>query len=211
MVNGMTLPGSLPLFRDLESSAGQMPEGFNYKPDVISEADERALVRAFEKLPLQPFEFQGFLAKRRIFTFGHKYIFAGQRPRADARIPDYLLPLTESAAAISGKPAAAFEQLMVTEYAPGAGIGWHVDRPSYDEIVSVSFLAPCTLRLRRKVGGTWERRFAQIEARSVYLLGGLARTCWQHSIPPLDALRYSVTLRTFRPEKRVRDDPGRKA
>jgi alkylated DNA repair dioxygenase AlkB len=207
----MTPPGSLPLFRDLEPSASQLPEGFRYSPDVISDADERALVRAFEKLPLQPFEFQGFLANRRILTFGHKYIFAGQRPRDDASIPDYLLPLTEIAAAISEKPAAAFEQLMVTEYTPGAGIGWHVDRPSYEEIVSVSFLAPCTLRLRRKVGGTWERRSAQIEPRSVYLLSGLARTSWQHSIPPLDALRYSVTLRTFRPKNRVRDDAGPRA
>ena len=60
----MTLPGTLPLFRDLEPSADQMPEGFRYSPDVLSDADERTLVRAFEKLPLQPFEFQGFLAKR---------------------------------------------------------------------------------------------------------------------------------------------------
>ncbi len=207
----MALPVSLPLFRDLEPSVSQMPEGFRYTPDVISHADEQALVRAFEKLPLQPFEFHGFIANRRIFTFGHKYMFAGQRSRADASIPDYLRPLTESAAAISGKPAAAFEQLMVTEYAIGAGIGWHVDRPSYEEIVSVSFGAPCTLRLRRMVGGTWERRSTQIEPRSVYLLSGVARTSWQHSIPPLDALRYSVTLRTFRPEKRLSDDVGPQA
>ena len=205
------MSGSLPLFRDLKPPASRMPEGFRYSPDVISVADERALVQAFEKLPLQPFEFQGFLANRRIFTFGHKYIFAGQRPRADASIPDYLRPLTEIAATISGKPAAAFEQLMVTEYAPGAGIGWHVDRPSYEEIVSISFLAPCTLRLRRKVGKTWERRSDLIEPRSVYLLSGPVRTSWQHSIPPLDALRYSVTLRAFRPDRRVRVDAGREA
>src|ERR1700722_5555613 len=42
---------------------------------------------------------------------------------------------------------------MVTEYGPGAGIGWHRDRPSYEDIVAVSFLAPCTLRLRRRVEG----------------------------------------------------------
>ena len=196
------MSGSLPLFGDLKPSASQMPEGFRYIPDVISVADERALVQAFEKLPLQPFEFQGFLANRRIFTFGLKYIFAGQKPRADASIPDDLRPLAEIAAAISGKPAAAFEQLMVTEYGPGAGIGWHVDLPSYEEIVSISFLAPCTLRLRQKVGKTWERRSDLVEPRSVYLLSGPARTKWQHSIPPLNALRYSVTLRSFRPDRR---------
>ena len=100
--------GSLPLFGDLEPSASQMPEGFRYIPNVISVADERALVQAFEKLPLQPFEFQGFLANRRIFTFGLKYIFAGQKPRADASIPDDLRPLTEIAAAISAGIATSF-------------------------------------------------------------------------------------------------------
>jgi hypothetical protein len=88
---------------------------------------------------------------------------------------------------------------MVTEYAPGAGIGWHLDRPSYEDIVAVSFLAPCVLRLRRKMGDGWERRSAHIEPRSVYLLHGSVRTVWQHSIAPMDVLRYSVTLRTFRP------------
>jgi alkylated DNA repair dioxygenase AlkB len=88
---------------------------------------------------------------------------------------------------------------MVTEYAPGAGIGWHRDRPSYEDIVAVSFLAPCMLRLRRKIGEDWERRSARIEPRSVYLLHGPVRNVWQHSIAPMDVLRYSVTLRTFRP------------
>jgi alkylated DNA repair dioxygenase AlkB len=99
----------------------------------------------------------------------------------------------------------AFEQLMVTEYAPGAGIGWHRDRPTYEDIVAVSFLAPCTLRLRRKVREAWERRFAYIEPRSVYLLHGPVRDSWQHSIAPMDVLRYSVTLRTFRPSHGSKD------
>ena len=86
---------------------------------------------------------------------------------------------------------------MVTEYAPGAGIGWHRDRPSYDEIVAVSFLAPCTLRLRKKKEQGWERRSAHIEPRSLYLLSGAARDAWQHSIAPVAALRYSITLRDF--------------
>jgi alkylated DNA repair dioxygenase AlkB len=131
----------------------ELPAGFRYIPDVISTADEKSLVQRFEKLPLKPFEFHGHQGNRRIYTFGHRYVFAGQEPRADASIPDYLLPLTDVASQISGVPADAFEQLMVTEYAPGAGIGWHRDRPSYEDIVAVSFLAPCTLRLRRRVGG----------------------------------------------------------
>ena len=180
---------------------GKLPDGFRYIPEVLSAAEEQSLVRQFEKLPLQRFEFHGYLANRRIFTFGHKYIFAGQKPRADARIPDYLRPLTEIAGRISERPADAFEQVMVTEYTPGAGIGWHRDRPSYEDIVSVSFLVPCTLRLRRKAGHHWERRSVFVAPRSVYLLHGPVRDSWQHSIAPMEALRYSVTLRTFRPGK----------
>jgi alkylated DNA repair dioxygenase AlkB len=95
--------------------------------------------------------------------------------------------------------ADVFEQIMVTEYAPGAGIGWHRDRPTYEDIVSISFLAPCILQLRRRAGADWERRSAHSEPRSVYLLHGPVRNSWQHSIAPMNALRYSVTLRTFRP------------
>jgi alkylated DNA repair dioxygenase AlkB len=95
---------------------------------------------------------------------------------------------------------------MVTEYAPGAGIGWHSDRPSYEDIVAVSFLAPCTLRLRRKAPPSWERRAVFIEPRSAYLLRGAVRNDWQHSIAPMDVLRYSVTLRTFRPGNGVSDE-----
>jgi alkylated DNA repair dioxygenase AlkB len=183
----------------------ELPQGFRYLPAVLSPSEEASFVERFRYLPFQPFEFQGFLANRRIFTFGHKYVFAGQKPRADARIPDYLRPLIELAGEISGASAAAFEQVTVTEYAPGAGIGWHRDRPSYEDIVAVSFLAPCTLRLRRKTGQSWERRSAYIEPRSVYLLHGPVRDDWQHSIAPMDTLRYSVTLRTFRPSKGAQD------
>jgi hypothetical protein len=179
----------------------ECPEGFRYVPDVLSAGEERSLVRRFEALPLKPFEFRGYLANRRICAFGRKYVFAGQEPRADAGIPDYLRPLTQIASGISGVSAEAFEQIMVTEYAPGAGIGWHRDRPSYEDIVAVSFLAPCALRLRRREADRWERRSAFIAPRSVYLLHGVVRDDWQHSIEPLDVLRYSVTLRTFRQGK----------
>lgn len=182
-------------------ATNSLPEGFQYIPDVLSVAEETSLVEQFEKLPLKPFEFHGYLANRRIYSFGHKYVFAGQEPRKDPSIPDYLRPLRRIASQISGQPAEAFEQAMVTEYAPGAGIGWHRDRPSYEDIVSVSFLAPCTLRLRRKAAKGWERQAVPIAPRSVYLLHGAAREEWQHSIAPMNVLRYSVTLRTFRPDK----------
>ena len=198
---GEQIPIPLP-----EASEPDLPIGFRYVPDVLSSAEEKSLVQQFEKLPVRPFEFHGYEGNRRIYTFGHKYVFAGQEPRVDASIPEFLRPLIEIASQVSGSPADAFEQLMLTEYASGAGIGWHRDRPLYEDIVAVSFLAPCTLRLRRKVGDDWERRSARIEPRSAYLLHGAVRDLWQHSIAPMDVLRYSMTLRTFRPGHRS-DDP----
>ncbi|MFS8974489.1 alpha-ketoglutarate-dependent dioxygenase AlkB [Cupriavidus necator] len=179
-----------------------LPDGFRYMPDVLSVTEELDLVRHFEELAFQPFQFRGYSANRRIFTFGYKYVFAGQKPRADSTIPDYLRPLTEIASQITGKPARSFSQLMVTEYPPGAGIGWHRDRPVYEDIVGISFLAPCQLRLRQRApDDTWIRRATQIQPRSAYLLSGEVRDKWQHSITPMDVTRYSVTLRTFRSRK----------
>jgi hypothetical protein len=60
----------------------------------------------FERLPLKPDEFHGHLGNRRICSFGHKYVFAGQVPR-DASIPDYFEPLMKVASQISEKPARA--------------------------------------------------------------------------------------------------------
>ena len=90
-----------------------------------------------------------------------------------------------------------FQQVLVTEYAAGAGIGWHKDKPEFAEVVAFSFGSACTLRFRRKTAAGWDRRNLLVEPRSAYVLRGSARWDWEHSIPPQPALRYSVTLRTF--------------
>jgi hypothetical protein len=183
-----------------------LPTGFQYMADVISPAEEHRLVQIFEQLPMSSFEFHGHFGNRRIYTFGHRYVFAGQLPRANSEIPAYVRPLTQIASRISGIAAEAFEQVMITDYPPGAGIGWHRDRPTYGDIAAISFLTPCVLRLRRRVGETWERRSAWIEPRSCYLLHGDVRNRWQHSIAPMDVQRYSMTLRTFRPGHGAKDN-----
>jgi alkylated DNA repair dioxygenase AlkB len=96
-----------------------------------------------------------------------------------------------------GRPEDAFGQVLINEYRPDAGIGWHRDKAEFDEVVAVSLLAPCVLRFRRKAGETWDRASLTVEPRSAYLLSGLARSEWEHSIPALDRLRYSITFRTL--------------
>ena len=91
--------------------------------------------------------------------------------------------------------------MLVTEYAPGAGIGWHKDRPEFGDVIGISLLASCVFRLRRKVSAKWQRASLIAKPRSFYLMCGAARHEWQHSIPPVDSLRYSITFRTFKGSK----------
>src|ERR1700744_2253658 len=84
-----------------------LPAGFRYITEVLSSAEEQDLVHRFEQLSLQKFEFQGYLANRRIYTFGRNYVFAGQKERDDASIPEYLRPLIDIAGQISGLPPEA--------------------------------------------------------------------------------------------------------
>jgi alkylated DNA repair dioxygenase AlkB len=96
----------------------------------------------------------------------------------------------------------SLQHVLVTEYAPGAGIGWHRDRPEFGIIIGVSLVAPSHFRLRRKIApAKWERASLVVLPRSIYLMQGTARHEWQHSIPPVDNLRYSVTFRTLNKSK----------
>ena len=94
--------------------------------------------------------------------------------------------------------ATELQQALVTEYQAGAGIGWHRDTAVFGDVVGISLAAPCVFRLRRKSGDTWERVSLTAEPRSAYLLRGPSRTEWEHSIPDVDALRYSITFRNLR-------------
>ena len=173
------------------------PQGFAYRDGVLSPGEEAELVRRVERLPFKPFEFHGYLGKRRIVSFGWRYDYSGRALRESAAPPDFLLPLRDKAAAFARVDADGLRQILVTEYAPGAGIGWHRDKPMFEDVIAVSLLAPCTLRFRRARAKGWERASATIAPRSAYLLRGPARRVWEHSVPPLDALRYSVTFRSF--------------
>jgi alkylated DNA repair dioxygenase AlkB len=102
----------------------------------------------------------------------------------------------QRAAHFAGLEASSLEHALLIEYTPGAGIGWHRDRPTFDDVIGISLLSTCTFRLRRKAGARWERRSFTAEPRSAYLLRGPSRTEWEHSIPPLETLRYSITFRS---------------
>lgn len=174
------------------------PEGCRYQSEIITSEAERELLLAIRGLPFKEFEFHGYVGKRRTVSFGGAYDFANEELRPADEMPAFLLTLRETVAAFAKMPAEKLKQVLVTEYSANAGIGWHRDKAVFDQIVGISLLSSCQFRLRRKVGERWERVTLEAEPRSAYLLSGLARTEWEHSIPEVDALRYSITYRTIR-------------
>ena len=185
-------------FDEGNAAAKNRLEGFDYQPALIEPSAEEALVARVRELPFQEFEFHGYKGKRRVVSFGWKYEFSGggQLRKAD-EIPDFLLALRSQAARFARVEPDAFQHVLVTEYGPGAGIGWHRDKAVFGQVVGVSMLASCVLRFRRKVNAKWDRVNVLAEPRSAYHLSGPARAEWEHSILRVDALRYSITFRTM--------------
>ena len=179
-------------------AAAGLPEGLRYAPDVIAADAAARLVEVFAGLPFQAFDFHGFKGNRRIVSYGGRYDFSASRLEAAEPIPDFLLPARAAAAAFAGLEPEAIHHAMVTEYAPGAGIGWHRDRPEFDKVIGLSLVSEAVMRFRRRRDAGWERASLPLAPGSAYLLDGPARQDWQHSITPGEQLRYSVTFRTLR-------------
>jgi alkylated DNA repair dioxygenase AlkB len=189
------MPGSQ---LDLFGPTPALPPGFRHWDEAVPREDERAILEAFAALDFAAFAFHGHLGRRRVVSFGWAYDFEHEALRAAPPIPPFLLLLRERVAALSGLPPQTLSQALVTEYPPGAAIGWHRDKTVFRDVLGVSLGAPCLFRLRRRAGASWQRVSLRLEPRSAYLLQGLARTEWEHSIPPVERLRHSVTFRTRR-------------
>ena len=172
-----------------------LPEGFRYQPDFLSEEDERSLLEQVKFLPFREFEFHGFTGKRRVVSFGWRYDFNGGGLTKTEDIPKFLSGIRARAERFAGIAPGELQQILITEYAPGAAIGWHKDRSVFGDVVGISLLSACTFRLRLKTGHRWQRRNLIVEPRSVYILSGPSRTEWEHSIPGVEILRYSITFR----------------
>nr|WP_295371731.1 alpha-ketoglutarate-dependent dioxygenase AlkB [uncultured Sphingosinicella sp.] len=182
---------------DMFGGGPELPEGFRYRPEFVTPEEEAELAKELSELPFREFEFQGFLGKRRVVSFGWRYVFDGSGLQEAEPIPDFLLPIRDRAARFGSLAPDALEHVLLTEYSAGAAIGWHRDRPAFGEVVGISLLAPARLRFRRKQGTKWERAAVEAEPRSAYLLTGPARREWEHSIPAVESLRYSITFRTL--------------
>jgi alkylated DNA repair dioxygenase AlkB len=183
---------------DLFANPPALPEGFRYQREVLSREMEMSLLAELRDLPFKEFEFHGYTGKRRVVSYGWQYDYSEAKLRKTDDIPEFLLAVRELAARFAGVAPRDLQHVLVTEYSPGAPIGWHRDKAVFGDVIGISLLSSCTFRLRRKVSAKWERASIIAEPRSAYLMRGPSRTEWEHSIPAVDSLRYSITLRNFR-------------
>jgi alkylated DNA repair dioxygenase AlkB len=177
-----------------------MPEGLQYAAEFISPALERELIGHVAALPLKPFQFGAFEGKRRVASFGFRYDYTLQRLREADPIPGWLLPLIGMVEAFGGPPT-RIAQILCTEYDVGVGIGWHRDKPHFDRVFGLSLGSPCKFRFRKAAGDKWQRYTLDAAPRSLYMMTGESRRIWEHSIPAVEAPRYSITFRTMADRK----------
>lgn len=195
-----------------QTTTTHFPAGFQYRPDFLARDEESVLIETLQSLEFKNFDFHGFEGKRRVLFYGWRYEFGpGGLQKAD-EIPAFLLPLRERVAKLAALPPHELQHVLLTEYPAGAPIGWHRDKAVFGDVVGISLASSCTLRFRRKCGTRWERASLTVEPRSAYLLRGAARSAWEHSIPPVQNLRYSITFRSLAPKRQAalrigRDQP----
>jgi alkylated DNA repair dioxygenase AlkB len=172
------------------------PAGLRYYPEIITPSVELDLVERIRGLALAPFQFGAFEGKRRVASFGFKYDYAERRLQEAEEVPEWLAPVIGKVEAYGG-PAIKIKQVLCTEYDAGVGIGWHRDKPHFDEVFGLSLGSACKFRFRRKLGEKWERFTFDVETRSLYIMTGQSRHVWEHSIPPVQEPRYSITFRSM--------------
>jgi alkylated DNA repair dioxygenase AlkB len=172
------------------------PEGLRYAADFVSLAIEQELILGIQTLPLQAFQFGEFEGKRRVASFGFRYDYDLRQLKRAEPIPAWLAEIVANVETFGG-PATRIQQVLCTEYGVGVGIGWHRDKPHFDEIFGLSLGSACKFRFRKRSGKTWDRFKIDAEPRSIYMMTGASRQIWEHSIPAVEAPRYSITFRTM--------------
>jgi alkylated DNA repair dioxygenase AlkB len=183
---------------EVPRSPSEEPEGLVLRPSLLTADEEAALLARLGDLRFDPIVMHGQAARRTARHYGLGYDYESRTPQPGEPLPEWLLTVRRRAADLAGEQPEALVEVLVQRYPPGATIGWHRDAPAFGTVVGVSLGATGRLRFQRGTGDrrrVWE---VPLEPRSGYVLAGEARRSWQHSIPPVKELRYSITFRTLR-------------
>jgi alkylated DNA repair dioxygenase AlkB len=190
------------LFDDLpEPVPANLPEGLAYEADFLSRDEEAALIGTIRALPLQAALYKQYTARRRVVSFGGSYDYDANKLLPAEPLIEALHPLRARVARWAGVEPEAIRHTLVAEYAPGTPLGWHRDVPEHEDVFGVSLGSTATLRFRPYPPSAPKRAdVVKLRAapRSIYAMRGPARWARQHSVAPVDELRWSITMRTAR-------------
>ena len=195
--------GDLTLF----DASAQVPDGFLYRENFISEAEEHELIQEIQKVHLEPFRYYQFTGKRRTASFGWQYEFGATEVTAAPELPPFLLSLQTRAGKLFNIDPNTLIQASIIEYSTGSPIGWHRDIPHFGDVIGISLGAACRMRFRKYSRGRTKKQnrdevfLIELQPRSIYLMSGASRESWQHSIPPVKELRYAIMMRTLRAKR----------
>lgn len=171
--------------------------GLSMQGDIVSAAEEAALIAHIDEAGLSPFRFQQWTGKRLTRSYGWSYDFSTGLFAPTEAMPDWLNNVRKRAARFADIDAVELVQALVIRYDPGAGIGWHRDRPVFEHVVGISLGHAATLRLRRRSDRSFERARVDLAPRSIYHLSDAVRHLWEHSIAPMEEPRWSITFRSL--------------
>ena len=174
-----------------------LPKGFLHIEELISSEEEALLMAEVASIAFESFEMHGQTARRRVKHYGHSYAYGSGEVKPSLPIPGFLEPLLQRVADWCQRPPEEFVEALLTEYPPGASIGWHRDAPAFGMVAGVSLAGDCELRLRPRAEPRRVQKL-KLARRSAYCFKGSARWAWEHHIPAVASLRYSITFRTLR-------------
>ncbi|MFK4794834.1 alpha-ketoglutarate-dependent dioxygenase AlkB [Sphingobium sp. ZW T5_29] len=177
-------------------SAPLLP-GLRYAENFLSSEEERVLIERIDGSDLTPFRFQQWTGKRLTCSYGWNYDFEMGKFAPTEAMPEWLMPIRARAAHFVGISPEDLAQALLIRYDPGAGIGWHRDRPVFEHVVGISLGEPAMMRFRQRAGKQFRRAIAPLAPRAIYHLSGEARHEWEHSIARMAETRWSITFRSL--------------
>ncbi len=187
----------MPSIGSLFETMRAVPDGFLHQPEFLTTMEERALLDEIEALPFGPVIMRGVTARRRVLQYGSNYRLDRTPLPNGGALPEFLLRVRERVGELARVAPDAFSEALVTEYPPGAPIGWHRDAPPFGIVAGISLLSSCRFKLR-EIANPRHVIAMELAPRSAYVMKDAARSDWQHSIPAVKTLRYSITFRTLR-------------
>lgn len=182
----------------LNENRWQELPGFNFAAELIGPDEEAFLIERIEACC--PQAYQGDRGGLRAISYGWRYDLDDASFAPCEPMPAEFAAVRDAAARFAGIPPESIVQCLFNSYETGAEIPWHCDKSIWENVVGVSLGASATMRFRRQDVDGYRYAEAPLPRRSIYALTGRVRHQFDHSIPPVEGRRWSITFRTFSDE-----------